>query len=202
MKIGILGTGKAAHALAQKWSAAGHSITFGSRDPSTSKDPIYPVVTHAEAADAVQLVVNVTPGAATLDVVKQIGPDVLADKTLVDAANAVTSDLRLLYPNDSLGERLQQMLPQTNVVKTLNTLNISVMTNPGAVPPSTIFLSGDDEQAKKTVSELLQELGWPTDSVLDLGDITTARGPEHYFIMFATMLSALRTPLFNIRLVK
>ena len=159
-------------------------------------------MTHAEAADAVQLVVNVTPGAATLDVVKQIGPDVLADKTLVDAANAVTSDLRLLYPNDSLGERLQQMLPQTNVVKTLNTLNISVMTNPGAVPPSTIFLSGDDEQAKKTVSELLQELGWPTDSVLDLGDITTARGPEHYFIMFATMLSALRTPLFNIRLVK
>jgi predicted dinucleotide-binding enzyme len=201
MKISILGTGRAARALSGKWSQAGHEITLGSRDPSTATGTVYPVLTSSQAVEIGEVVVNAAPGAATIELVKQIGPENFAGRVVLDAANAVTPDLRLLYPDDSLGERLQQLLPAADVVKTLNTLNTSVMTAPDAVASSSVFLSGDDEQAKQTVLGLLKDLGWPADSVVDLGGITTARGPEHYFIMFATVLQAIGSPLFNIRVV-
>jgi 8-hydroxy-5-deazaflavin:NADPH oxidoreductase len=201
MDIGFVGAGKAARALGAKWSAAGHSITLGSREPGRVDSP-HRVVSLREAAEAAEVVVNATPGAVSLPTLESIGSAAFAGKTLIDIANAFTPNQPLIFPDDSLGERIQQLLPEAKVVKTLNTLNIAVMTNPAAVPASTVFISGNDAEAKKLVGGLLADLGWPTDSVIDLGRIATARGQEHYFILFATLFGSLGKPLFNIRVVQ
>ena len=77
------------------------------------------------------------------------------------------------------------MFPDMMVVKTLCTVDARLMVAPDSSEgPSTVFLSGDDAEAKRTVGGLLNELGWPAESLLDLGGITTARGQEHYSLLF------------------
>jgi predicted dinucleotide-binding enzyme len=83
----------------------------------------------------------------------------------------------------------------------MNTVAMTVMTEPGSLPPSSVFVSGDDAAAKAMVTSLLTDFGWPKESVIDLGGIASARGPEHYVVMFGTLMQSLRNPMFNIRLV-
>jgi predicted dinucleotide-binding enzyme len=201
MQLAILGTGKVAQLLAQHWSAAGHEITFGSRKPAEAGDLGAPAASLADAVAGSGVVVNATPGAASLEMVQSVGAAAFAGKVLVDVANANTPSFELVYPNSSLGEKLQAALPAARVVKTLNTAAMTVLTEPAALPPSSVFVSGDDAGAKATVTALLADLGWPPDAVVDLGGIASARGPEHYFLMFAAIMGSLRSPAFNIRLV-
>lgn len=109
---------------------------------------------------------------------------------MLDLANAVTQAFELAYPNASLGQALQKALPDAKVVKSLNTLGAPLMVNPSAIGPSTVFLSGDDAEAKRTVAGLLGDLGWPEDAILDLGAIASARGAQHYFLLFAAIWQA------------
>jgi hypothetical protein len=201
MEIGILGTGNVAQTLGRRWSAAGHQITFGSRDPASSGDPGAPVTSLSDAVTGSEVVVNATPGSASLQVAEGIGASAFADKVLLDVANAVTPAFELAYPNSSLAEKLQTALPEARVVKAMNTAAMPVMTEPGVLPPSSVFVSGDDASAKATVTALLEDFGWPRESVVDLGGIASARGPEHYFLMFAALMQSLGTPKFNIRVV-
>jgi 8-hydroxy-5-deazaflavin:NADPH oxidoreductase len=201
MQLGILGTGQVAQTLAQHWSAAGHDITFGSRKPAEADALGAPVASPADAVAGSDVVVNATPGSASLAVVQAIGAAAFAGKVLVDVANANTPSFELVYPNSSLAEKLQAALPAARVVKTLNTAAMSVLTEPASLPPSSVFVSGDDAGAKAVVTSLLTDLGWPDGSVIDLGPIASARGPEHYFLMFAAIMQSLRSPAFNIRLV-
>ena len=201
MEIGILGTGGVARTLARRWSVAGHQVAFGSRDPSSKGDlgslvaPIKDVVADHD------IVVNATPGSASLELAHGIGATALAGKILIDVANANTPSFELVYPNSSLAEKLQAALPQTHVVKTMNTAAMGVMTDPAALPASSVFVSGDEPGAKVTVTGLLTDFGWPDGSIVDLGGIQSARGPEHYFLMFAALMLSLHSPQFNIRLV-
>jgi predicted dinucleotide-binding enzyme len=201
MKLGILGTGNVAQTLARRWSAAGHQITFGSRDPKAKDGLDGPVTTLAEVVADSDVVVNATPGSASLETLEKIGANAFAGKILIDVANANTPSFELVYPNSSLGEKLQAALPGAKVVKTMNTAAMLVMTDPSVVPPSSVFVSGDDAAAKGTVTGLLKDFGWDDESIVDLGGITSARGTEHYFLMFAAFMQALGTPGFNIRLV-
>ena len=202
VQIAILGTGNVARTLARSWSAAGHEITFGSRDPA-SKDALEaPVVASSPAIAWSDVVVNATPGEVSLEFVQEIGAAEFEGKVLADVANANTASFELVYPNSSLGEKLQEALPGAKVVKTLNTAAMSVLTEPSTLPPSSVFVSGDDAAAKATVVSLLADLGWPEESVVDLGGIRSARGPEHYAVMWAALMQSLGTPEFNIRLVK
>jgi 8-hydroxy-5-deazaflavin:NADPH oxidoreductase len=200
MRIGILGTGNVAQALARRWSAAGHEITYGSRDRASKGALGAPVTTLAAAAEN-DVIVNATPGSASLEAAEGIGAAAFAGKILIDVANATTPAFELVYPNSSLAEKLQATLPQARVVKTMNTAAMTVMTEPAALPPSTVFLSGDDTGAKATVTALLKDFGWADGSIVDLGGIASARGPEHYFLMFAALMQSIRTPRFNIRLI-
>ena len=201
MQLGILGTGGVAQTLAQHWSAAGHEITLGSRQPARAGALGAPVVSLADAVAGSEVVVNATRGSASLEVVESIGAAAFAGKVLVDVANANTPSFELLYPNSSLAEKLQAALPAARVVKTLNTAAMTVLTEPASLPPSSVFVSGDDAAAKATVTALLADLGWPQESVVDLGPIASARGPEHYFLMFAAIMQSQHSPAFNIRLV-
>lgn len=99
---------------------------------------------------------------------------------------------------DSLGELIQRTFPQLRVVKTLNTMHCQVMVDPARVPGEhTVFLSGEDADAKKTVHALLTSFGWPDSSILDLGGIETARGTEMLLPIWLRLMGALGHTDFN-----
>lgn len=202
MRIGILGTGRVAALLGSRWAEAGHTVTLGSRHPESATGSELSVVSSAAAVADNDVVVNATPGAVSLQLVEDIGADAFRGRILIDVANANTPDFALVYPNSSLGERLQAVLPGTKVVKSLNTAAMAVLTRPKALADSSVFLSGDDAEAKAVVSGLLEDFGWSSESIVDLGGIASARGTEHYFLMFAALMQSQHTSNFNIRLVK
>jgi predicted dinucleotide-binding enzyme len=108
----------------------------------------------------------------------------------------------LVSPTDSLGEQLQRALPETRVVKTLNTVNNAVMVEPRRVPGDhDLFVCGNDDAAKAEVVQLLKSFGWPAASIHDLGDITGARALEAYVVLWIRLRGALGTGAFNIRVV-
>jgi 8-hydroxy-5-deazaflavin:NADPH oxidoreductase len=167
------------------------------------KDLGLPVAGLAEAAAHGEVVVNATSGGASLDVLGQVGAEPLAGKILVDVALAVTSERQFAHPNASLAEKIQAAFPETKVVKTLSSVPAALMTNPAALSgPSTVFLSGDDPNAKQAVADLLADLGWPKEYQLDLGGITTARGPEHLVPLLLAVYAALGTTAVNINIVR
>ncbi|GAB3854831.1 NAD(P)-binding domain-containing protein [Nocardioides maradonensis] len=213
MKYAVLGTGMVGNAIAARLAELGHEVTMGTRDPAATQaregyDPIAGVAlaTFADAAAGAEVVVNATNGDATLTVLEQAGAANLAGKPLVDISNGL--DFSGGFPplvtapqDDSIGEQVQRAFPDALVVKTLNTLNASVMTHPEALPePTSVFVSGDDAGAKATVTAMLREFGH-TD-VIDLGDITTARGTEWMMPFWLRLMQALGTPAFNYRIVR
>lgn len=191
-QVGILGSGRVATALATGLVAAGYDVTVGTRNAAeTAGRWTGPAVAFADperTARESAILINATPGDTSLERLGALR-EALEGKLLIDVANATRRDAGglpggLCYPDSSLAERLQQALPGTRVVKTLNTMLFSVMTNPRALSvPPTVFLSGNDEGAKATVSALLRALGWPAEGIEDLGDISTARGTEALMLL-------------------
>lgn len=172
-KIAVLGNGRVGGNLAAALTRAGHEVTVADRTPGAA----------ANAARTARIVINATPGAGSLDRLAALREE-LRDEILVDVSNAATDGpdglpAGLLYPGSSLAEQLQEALPETHVVKTLNTMLFPVMTAPATLTqPPTAFLSGEDPQAKQTVHELLTDLGWRKEWITDLGGIQTARATE------------------------
>jgi predicted dinucleotide-binding enzyme len=201
MKITILGTGKVAHALGAGWRKAGHDVVLGARDASVT-DPDFEVTSLQEALAAGDVVVNAITGAVALAAITGLDTTAMAGKTLLDATNAVTATGDLVYPNSSLAEHLQAALPAVHVVKSLNTAAIEVQADPSLVAVATVFLSGDDDAAKAQVRDLLHDLGWKDDGIIDLGGIQTARGPENYIVLFFATIGVLKTPFFNIHIAR
>lgn len=228
MKIGILGTGMVGRTLADRLAGLGHDVQMGTRSPAetmarTAPDPTMgtpgfatwhkdhqgvKLVRFEEAARHGELVMNASAGRATIEILSAIGQGPLANKTLIDISNSLDFSKgmppTLLVSNtDSLGEQVQRLLPQTRVVKTLNTVNAELMVRPATLAKGehTLFLSGDDDAAKAQVRTLLCEgFGW-TD-VIDLGGIRTARGTEMYLPLWISLWTALKTPSFSVRVVR
>jgi predicted dinucleotide-binding enzyme len=215
MKLGVLGTGMVGSTLGSKLVALGHEVVMGSRTAGNEKAVAWASAagggasqgTFADAAAHGEIVFNCTSGAGAVDAVSAAGADNLRDKILIDIANPLDFSKgmppALLFPaDDSIGERVQRALPDTKVVKTLNTINHLVMVDPGRVPGShDLFISGNDAAAKARVAELLREwFGWQ--SIIDLGDITTARGTECYLPLWLRLWGALGSPEFNIKVVR
>ncbi|MGW3909955.1 NADPH-dependent F420 reductase [Streptomyces sp. NPDC005070] len=171
--IAVLGNGRVGGNLAAALARAGHEVTVADRAPGVA----------AAAARTAQIVINATPGAGSLDRLAALREE-LRGKILLDVANATVDGpdglpAGLMYPGSSLAEQLQEALPETRVVKTLNTMLFPVMTEPAMLTQAPVaFLSGDDPQAKETVRELLVDLGWRKEWITDLGGIQTARATE------------------------
>lgn len=200
MKLSILGTGHVATVLGGAWSK-NHEVTLGSRDPS-AKSADFPVRSLDDAVRDADIVVNAILGSVAVETIASIGPGAFGGKTLVDVANATTQDNGLVYPNSSLAEKLQAARPDARVVKTLNCAAITTGANPPVIGPSSVFLSGDDAAAKQQTAGLLRDLGWSDDDIVDLGGIETARGPEHYLLLFFGLAGLLKTEAFNIRVIR
>ncbi len=203
MRLGLLGTGNVARALAHGWSAAGHDVLLGSRRPGERTDLGHPVGRLSEAAAHAEVLVNATPGTVSVELLHSIGAPALAGIPLIDVGVGLSDDfVELSHPNSSLGERIQDAFPLTPVVKTLCTMDSTVMIAPGDLDgPSTVFLSGDDAEAKRTTGRLLTDLGWPPSSQLDIGGIRTARGQEHFALLFMGIAGGLGSHTFNINVV-
>jgi predicted dinucleotide-binding enzyme len=226
MKTAVLGTGVVGQALAGRLAELGHEVIVGTRDvaatlartsPDTMGNPAYaawaaahPTVrlaTFADAAANAELLVNATSGDVSIATLHAAGAGNLAGKVLIDIANPL--DFSAGFPptlfvkdTDSLGEQLQATFPQLKVVKALNTLTAALMVNPRTLADGdhSVFVSGNDADAKKTVTSLLESFGH-TD-VVDLGDITTARGTEMILPLWLRLMGALNTPMFNLKVVR
>jgi 8-hydroxy-5-deazaflavin:NADPH oxidoreductase len=200
VKIGVLGTGVVGKTIATKLRELGHEVLIGSRSAGEDAVPF------AEAAAHGALVFNCTGGMVSLEALAAAGAENLSGKVLVDVANPLDFSKgmppTLSVCNDvSLGEQIQHAFPETKVVKALNTVNASVMVDPGSVPGEhDLFMCGDDE-AKSQASEIIQSFGWPADRIHDLGDITGARATEMYLPLWLRLMGAVGGPTFNIRVV-
>lgn len=216
MKIGIFGTGMAGAAIGNKLVSLGHDVKMGSRTANNEKAVAWAKAagdkasqgTFADAAGFGELLFNCTQGAGALDALKAAGAGNLKGKILIDISNPLDFSQGMppsLFAGntDSLGERIQAAFPDTRVVKTLNTVTAEIMVNPGKIGGGDhhLFISGNDEGAKATVGELLKtQFGWK--NLVDLGDITTARGTESYLPLWIRLWGSLKTAEFNIKIVR
>lgn len=217
MKFGVLGTGMVGNAIASKLVQLGHDVKMGGRDANNDKGLAWVASaggnasygTFADAARFGEILVNATAGMASLDALAAAGAENLRGKVLIDIANPLDFSNGMpptlsVLNTDSLGEQIQRAYPATKVVKTLNTLSCALMVDPQAVAGGehNIFISGNDAQAKEIVLGVLQQFGWKKDNVIDLGDISTARGTEQLLPVWLRLWGALGTPLFNFRIVR
>jgi predicted dinucleotide-binding enzyme len=163
--------------------------------------------TFAEAAHFGEALINATSGSGAMPALQGAGGDALGEKVLLDASNPL--DFSKGFPptlsvcnTDSLGEQLQRAFPRVRLVKALNTITAGLMTNPAAVGGGdhTLFIAGNDAEAKSTAKRWLNEwFGWR--DVLDLGDISAARGTEMYLPIWLRMWGAVGTSIFNVHVV-
>ena len=210
MKIGVLGTGMVGKGLASKLVDLGHEVKMGSRKAGNEaavgwaqdSGDLASEGSFADAAAHGEIVVNATTGKHSVQALEAADEENLNGKLLIDVANPIDRETGTLTicNTDSLGEQIQARFPDVRVVKTLNTIYVGVMVNPGAIPPPhNIYLSGNDGNAKRETRQLLEAMGWPGADILDLGDITTARGPEMYLILFLKLWGHTDTPSFNLQ---
>jgi 8-hydroxy-5-deazaflavin:NADPH oxidoreductase len=135
-------------------------------------------------------------GGVSLAALDAVGADNLAGKVVLDIANALDfcagfPPSLLVQDTDSLAEQIQAAFPQARVVKSLNTMTAALMVNPGLVSGGdhSVFVSGNDADAKKIVTGLLAGLGHG--DVIDLGEISTARGAEMLMPIWLRLMGAL-----------
>jgi hypothetical protein len=214
MRIAVLGTGAVGRNVGGRLAELGHEVTLGTRDPEATRAredyeevPGAGLATFADAARDADLVVNATNGGATLAVLALAGAETLAGKVLVDLSNPLDFSrgmppTLLVKDTDSLAEQVQRAYPDTRVVKTLNTMNNALMVHPETLAGGdhTTFVAGDDAEAKAKVSGLLAELGHR--DVLDLGDLTGARGVEMILPLWVRLMGTLGTPHFQFKVVR
>jgi predicted dinucleotide-binding enzyme len=226
MKIAVLGTGSVGQAFAARLTGLGHEVTIGTRDVTTTLErkagefatfadylaqyPGVKLATFAEAAAFGEMIVNVSKGDGTLSLLESAGANNLKGKILIDISNPLDSSkgfppclIAELCNTNSLGEEIQKRYPDTKVVKTLNTMWNGLMLNPAMIGDGNHvnYICGNDAGAKVKVISLLYEFGWKNESILDLGDITNARGTEATLPIWLRVWGAKQTGAFNFNIV-
>jgi 8-hydroxy-5-deazaflavin:NADPH oxidoreductase len=187
MKVGILGSGGVAQVLGAGFIKHGHDVTLGTRDPDKLKDwvaknPKAKVGSNADAARFGDVLVLAAKGTAAAESLRAAGAANLAGKTVIDTTNPIADappvNGVLQYftsPNESLMERLQREFPDARFVKAFNSVGGPLMVNPSLKDRPTMFLCGNDDAAKKTVSSVLEQFGWEP---ADMGKVEAARAIE------------------------
>lgn len=216
MKIGIFGTGMVGATLGTKLIQLGHQVKMGSRTANNEKAGKWvnenganaSQGTFADAAAFGELVFNCTKGEGAISAIKSARENNLNGKVLVDVSNSLDfshgmppSLLPGLSNTNSLGEEIQKTVPGAKVVKALNTVNCGLMVNPTMLAGShDLFICGNDESAKATVTDILKSFGWT--SIIDVGDITSARATEMLLPLWVRLMMKFQSPNFNFKIVK
>jgi 8-hydroxy-5-deazaflavin:NADPH oxidoreductase len=188
MKIGVLGSGDVAKVLGAGFLKHGHDVMMGTREPAkladwAAQNPKGRVGGFADAATFADLVVLAVKGTAAADALGAAGKANLAGKVVIDATNPIAdappvNGVLKFFTNldESLMERLQREFESARLVKAFSSVGNAMMVNPkleGGKP--TMFICGDDDAAKKTVTEILDQFGW---EAADMGKIEAARAIE------------------------
>jgi predicted dinucleotide-binding enzyme len=194
MRIGILGSGVVARTLAGGFLKHGHDVTVGTRDPAKLTDwrkqqPDARVGTAADAASAGELLVLAVKGTAASAALNLAGAPNLEGKVIIDTTNPIADAppdhgaLRFFTSlDDSLMERLQREYPAARFVKAFNSVGNARMVNPVLKGgPPTMFICGNDEDAKRIVKAVLDQFGWETE---DMGTVEAARAIEPLCILW------------------
>lgn len=209
MKIGIFGTGVVGKTIGSRLIELGYEVMMGSRTPENENAVAWlnthqknaSIGTFADVSKFAEIIFNCTKGEISLEVMKLAGLENLANKTIIDLANPL--DFSKGFPpslsicnTNSLGEEIQKLLPNSFVVKTLNTMNCELMARPDKLTGKhDVFICGNDDAAKSKVKELLSKFGWA--SPIDLGDITNARGTEMLLPIWVRLYGKFQHANFN-----
>ena len=176
MRIAVLGSGQVGQALARGYLRHGHDVVIGTRQEAVED---LPVGRPAEAVSDADLVVLAVQGTAAVGLVTSLATE-LGGRVLVDATNPLQmgngGPTLFVGTTDSLGEQVQRAASRARVVKAYNTVGNALMVDPdvpGGRP--TMFVAGDDADAKERVADLLRSTGW---DVADLGGIEASRWLE------------------------
>ena len=196
MKIGILGSGTVGQTLGAGFLKHGHEVMLGTRDPQKPEVQRWvhdtagaTAGTFEQAAQFGELVVIATLGRAAEEAIALAGLDNFAGKIVMDTTNPIAEAAPvggvLSYftgPNESLGERIQALLPRAHVVKAFNSVGAPRMVNPTYRQGTpTMFLCGDNAEAKEAVSGIVRQFGWEP---YDCGGIVAARAIEPLCILW------------------
>jgi len=217
MKIAILGTGMVGNAIATKLVQLGYQIMMGSRTANSDAGQEWlrsvggkaQIGAFADAAAFGEIVFDCTNGANSLAALRQAGASNMNGKILIQISNPLDFSHGMppsltVCNTDSLAEQVQREFPKVRLVKALNTMNVKVMVEPSLVPGDhTLFICGNDEAARSEVGDhLCYWFGWRRENILDLGDITAARGLEMFLPLWLRIWGALGKVPFNIHVVK
>ncbi|MEP7236916.1 MAG: NAD(P)-binding domain-containing protein [Ferruginibacter sp.] len=197
MKIGILGSGDVGRVLGNAFIAEGNDVMLGTRDVQKetvvkwlSQNPAAKAGSFEETAKFGELLVLATAGDITAKVIESAGPANFTNKVVIDTTNPIDHTrppLNGVLPyfttvDESLLEQLQKLLPQANLVKAFNSVGNNLMYKPdfGGQKP-TMFICGNDEDAKKTVTGILDGFGW---EIEDMGKAEAARAIEPLCVLW------------------
>lgn len=201
-------------AIGSKLVSLGHKVMMGSRTANNEKAAEWSGKngalalngTFADAAAFGEIVFNCTSGQVSLEALQLAGRENLQGKILVDVANPLDFSKGMppslsVCNTDLLGELIQRQFTDMKVVKALNTVNCQLMVNPGLLKDAgNIFVCGNDAAAKAEVENLLRSFGWK--KIIDLGDITAARGTEQVLPIWVRLMGKLGRPMFNFSIVQ
>ena len=216
MKIAVFGTGNVGDTIGSKLVELGHPVMMGSRTNDNEKAKAFVAKhngkasagTFADAAAFGEIVFNCTAGMGSIEALKLAGEKNLDGKVIVDLANSLDFSKGMppslaIVNTNSLGEEIQRTFPKTLVVKALNNMWCGLMVNPAMINGGdhNTFICGNEATAKEKVKELLKSFGWLEKNILDLGDITKARGTEMYLPLWLSIYGANNNGAFNIRIV-
>ena len=190
MKIGIIGSGIVAQTLGKAFLTEGHELMLGSRDPKkatlkkwNAENPGAKTGSFEESAKFGEMIVLATAGHGAMEALTIAGPKNLEGKTVIDVTNPVAQAppengvLKFSTTlNNSLMEDLQNLVPKAKFVKAFNSVGNALMYKPSFKEgkPS-MFICGNNEAAKKQVTEILDRFGWETE---DMGSVESARAIE------------------------
>lgn len=219
MKIAILGTGSVGATIGSRLVDLGHQVMMGSRTANNEKALAFvskhqginaAAGTFSEAATYGEVIFNCTKGEYSLDAIALAGKGING-KVLIDVSNPLDFSngmpphlIPSLANTNSLGEEIQKRFPETKVVKTFNTMWCGIMVDPKMVGGGNHinYVCGNDASAKNTTINILKQFGWKDECLLDLGDITNARGTEATLLIWLRVYGATKTGAFNFNIIK
>jgi hypothetical protein len=206
------------NALGTKLVQVGHEVTMGSRSANNEGGQKWASALGERAHSAAfrdaaafgEVVISCTGGMHSMEALQTVGTEPLRNKILIDVSNPLQQDkdgsmIMGFCNTDSLGERIQGAFPQTHVVKALNTVNCEIMVEPSRVPGDhNLFICGNDAAAKKRVSQYLHDwFGWKIGNIIDVGDISAARGTEMMMALWMRLFQGvIGHPHFNWHIVR
>lgn len=196
MKVGIIGSGIVGKVLAKAFTSEGHQVKLGTRDVSKEEletykeeNPVITIGTFTETSQFGELIVLATGGLVVEEAIKLAGIENFSGKVIIDATNPIAAAppvngvLQFFTgPNESLMEKIQALLPAAKLVKAFSSVGNGLMYKPqlqGGIP--TMFISGNDDEAKKVVTDILTSFGWETE---DMGRAEAARAIEPLCILW------------------